>query len=453
MISNSRNINNMINNHYKGSLDTMTSINTTPTHVYYDVIVTNRSTTSQPPVRLVYDEKKNTPFLTCPQDYYFSIVRFSLDTPSLPVFIPIMDLTNSGNLNPTPSIPQPTIYSITLTYTDATTNTTYAGEQVYVNWIPQDQDATPPKNTSTNPELGIAGIQDTNTTYYYCYSFQWFIELCNKAFGEAFDSLNTVVINAGLALPTQNPPFMTWSISQGLAIINADVGTSAGGFLATNLNNIPITIGTTDFTTYSSISIFMNNALYNIFNSFPMIQYSYGDVVLINGTQVNGGNIQIPITTYAGQNTIQQPINAFNAGSGGTTYTCAQVSQEFSTIAIMSPVDSIVFTTATIPVKPGNVALPYIYDGNTVLSLSNNANIISIMTDFQSSSGEYRSFLQYTPTVYRLIDLMGNQTLSNVDLSVYWKGRDGLLRPLYLATGGTASIKMMFRLRSFSSDK
>ena len=74
MISNSRNINNMINNHYKGSHDTMTSINTTPTHVYYDVIVTNRSTTSQPPVRLVYDEKKNTPFLTCPQDYYFSIV-------------------------------------------------------------------------------------------------------------------------------------------------------------------------------------------------------------------------------------------------------------------------------------------------------------------------------------------------------------------------------------------
>jgi len=430
------------------SLQFLSNIDTNPDHVYYDVIITNKSSTSQPPQRLVYDEKKNQPFLTNPNEYYFSIVRFSLDTPTLPVFIPNIDLTNDGNIYPIKSIPQPTIYSITLTYTDITTNITYSGDQTYINWIPQDQSAVPPKNIQKTDN--ISGFQDTNTTYYYCYSFQWFIDLINVGFKEAYDSLKTVVENNGLTLPTTNIPFMSWDIGAGLAIINADVGTANGGYLTINANNsLPLTIGNTDYSKYNSIGIFFNNALYNIFNSFPMIQYEYGEVVNYNNCQVAGGNIQIPVCSYLGQNCIQQPINAFNATSTGTYYTCAQVSQEFSTIAIMSPVDSIVFTSGTIPVRVSNVALPYIYDGNTTIAISNNSNICSTLTDFQSTSGEYRSFLQYTPSVYRLIDLIGNQTLNNLDLYCYWKGRDGLLRPLYLATGGTCSIKMMFRNKDY----
>jgi hypothetical protein len=433
------NFNNMVNNHYKGSLDTMTSINTTPNHVYYDIIISNRSTKSVEPQRLVYDEKKNTPYLTCPQDYLFSIIRFSLDTPTLPVFIPTMDLTNVGNINPISGVPQPTIYSITLTYYDIDTDTTYVSEQTYVNWIPQDQFSPPPTNTAQTSN--VAGLQDiTNTTYYYCYSFQWLISLINTAFSDAFISLQNVVKVDGITLPVSNAPFLNWDIGEGLAVLNADVGTqNTGGFITP-----PLTIGGTDFSQYSNLSIFFNNALYNIFNSFPMIQYGYGDVININGTDVPGGNIQIPITTYAGQNTNQQPINCFNID---TTYTCAQVSQEYSTIPIMSPVDSIVFTSGTIPVRVSNMALPYVYDGNLILTPSNNANIISMITDFQSVSHEYRSYIQYSPNVYRYLDMLGNQTLSNLDIYCYWKGRDGLLRPLYLASGGTCSIKLMFQLK------
>ena len=129
----------------------------------------------------------------------------------LPVFIPTMDLSNLGNINPIPDVPQPTIYSITLTYYDITSAKTYVSEQTYVNWVPQEKNSIPPSNTAQT--ANVAGFQDTNTTYYYCYNFQWFITLVNTAFTDAFISLQNVVKVDDITLPVSNAPFFTWNIS------------------------------------------------------------------------------------------------------------------------------------------------------------------------------------------------------------------------------------------------
>ena len=57
-------------------------------HIYYDITVNNNDTSGVVPVPLVFNETRNSPFIHNAEEYYCSIVRFSLETQSLPVFIP-----------------------------------------------------------------------------------------------------------------------------------------------------------------------------------------------------------------------------------------------------------------------------------------------------------------------------------------------------------------------------
>ena len=64
-----------------------------PFHIYYDMnIINNDSSFPAQPVRFNYKETRSNYFLKSPQDYFMSIVRFNLQTPSLPVFIPQINL-------------------------------------------------------------------------------------------------------------------------------------------------------------------------------------------------------------------------------------------------------------------------------------------------------------------------------------------------------------------------
>ncbi len=414
-----------------------------PNQIYYEVLVSNKNTSSTAPLPLTYLETRNSPYLNNPSEYNLTIVRFTLDTPSLPVFIPTMDLTNSGNINPNSSAPQPTIYSITLTYTDPTSGTLYSGGQTYINWIPEIQQASiTPNNTTT--------VQDNSTPYYYCYSYQWWIMLCNEAFQNAYNSLQDVVATAGLQLPSNYAPFFVWDSVNGIATMNADVGSLAGGYLTLSslygytvptatLSNVGL-----NSATYGQISICFNSAMYQLFNSFPSIAYGYGSSINFNGTEVLGGNVQIPVFTYAGQNSVSEPLNPFHTAPETPVY-FAQIAQEYSTVPMWNPIMGIVFTSSTIPVQPMNVGTPFVYNGDTLIQTGNNSNISAIVTDFQSSNNDYRGFINYTPTgQYRLIDLFGNKPLTQLNFTVFWKSRTGQLFPFYLVSGASAQVVFGF---------
>ena len=75
------------------------------THIYLDLDVVNNSSTEKQP--LVFNETRNMPFLTNSQDYFCSVVRFTLQTSnSSPVFIPDI-LTGQSDYNKT-------VYAITM---------------------------------------------------------------------------------------------------------------------------------------------------------------------------------------------------------------------------------------------------------------------------------------------------------------------------------------------------
>ena len=137
--------------------------------IYFDIVITNLQTVTAPPPTLYFNENRSVPFLHNPEDYYMSIIRFTLDTPTLPIFIPEIQ-PNQGNINLT-------VYSITLSWLDTGTGNTYV-QQEYVNYIPQDKSATIPLAPNQLPN----GLQNNATGYYSIYTFQYWIYLINLTF-------------------------------------------------------------------------------------------------------------------------------------------------------------------------------------------------------------------------------------------------------------------------------
>ena len=80
--------------------------NYTPSRIFYDITVTNINSNLSSNPELAFTETRLNPLVSDPSKYYMSIVRFSLDTASLPVFLPTIQPAQSDiNL---------TIYSVSI---------------------------------------------------------------------------------------------------------------------------------------------------------------------------------------------------------------------------------------------------------------------------------------------------------------------------------------------------
>jgi hypothetical protein len=370
----------------------------TPEKLYYDITITNLQSSTTPPPILTYSENRNTPFIFTPEDYYMSIIRFTLDTPSLPVFIPyIIPYQSNRDL---------TIYNITLSWTNPLAPfQTFSFVQPVI-YSPQNLEAEVP----SPPSSSANGLQNNFTGYYDVFNYQYWIYLINQAFTSCFNQLNALVVGAGLALPTANAPVLNFDTQNDIAILIAD----QAGY---------------DTTSADYIKIFFNPALFQLFSSFP---------VIIDNFSTNINNVQIQTTTFGGSNLVQYPPVS-------PTYTAIQVFQEYSTVALWTPITSIVFCSNTLPVVPNQLSSPLLYVDGKILQSGNNSNIAQIITDFVSDTGIYKPNIVFTPTAqFRYIELLGNRPLSNIDISVFWKSRTGELIPFRLTSGSSATIKILF---------
>jgi hypothetical protein len=382
--------------------------------IYYDVTVTNlQSTTTIPPI-FYYNEARTIPFINNPQDYYLSILRFTIDTGTLPVFIPTIQ-PNQGDLDLT-------IYSVTLSY---------GGDdyQTFVSWVPQNVNATVPPNPSqTNNQQ-----QDNSTGYYECYSYSYFCSLIYKAFVQSFALLlvDYPQFTPGTALTGTFPPVLNWDTTSGQGVLYADYN---------GYNFDPLIPGN------DPIKIYMNAPLFQLFGSFPSINYGYLGVL-------NGKNFQITTTNIGGTN-ITPITNPAGSPSPTSPYWDAiTMYQEFSTVSNWTPVVAIVFVSNTLPVTPNQVSTPLVYNDLAQVSFGgNNSATANIITDLVSNNGLYKSSLVYEPSAqYRMITLNGNRPLYNLDLQVFWRDRLGGLNPVRIPSGGSVTIKLSFLKRGGSA--
>jgi len=382
-------------------------------HIYYNVSIVNNDTTgTKPAPPIIFNEIRNSPYLNNPNDYFMSVVRFSLQSSTLPVFIPQAE-TGQNDINKL-------IYKITLEYDisgvayNGTANLIYAPQNI----------------NETFPAPPINFI-DLRNEYYYVYSYDWFIQIVNEGFVNAYNDLNAKVVAAGGTLPSKNPPFMSWNASQFLATINCEYDpTGAVNMYDTNKPN--------------PIQIFFNSPMYNLFSSFTGNNQGYN-----SANTLIGKNFQIMVSNQV-FNTLPATTTP---GQPGFSYPVLQLTQEYPTTPLWNPIQSIVFTTAFLPVVPELTAVPKVYGTDSkFFNVGNNANITNTLTDFEVglvTGADYKPLIQYTPSgEYRLVDLFGNNPISALEIRIFWRDAFGNLIPFTLGPGSNGSIKIMFRKKA-----
>ena len=389
---------------------------TTPFHVYLDLDVRNddvETATSPPPLN--FDETRLQPFLMGDaSDYFCTIARFTLDTSnSIPVFIPEIDTTQNN--------PYRTIYKITFVKITDSTGANLPVPTV----IPANVIYDPTDLTTKTPTFPFR--YDPSDTFYHVHSYQRFIDMINSTLVYLF---NQIVQVGG---DRYNPPYMEWDNTTYTASINAD----SYYFDTTPSNQF---LGSAGFGAPSAkYEIYFNTRLYQLFNTLP--------ATFKNAT----GDLNYRLDIYAKpNNTVKLPVNDSN---GNPMYNI-QMSQEISTISNMSPLDSIVFTSTSLPIHPALSSTPKVVSSTGRTTSGNGLpNITNVLTDFQialSAANHYKPVITYAPQgEYRLIDMYGNKDLSRIDLQVYWKDKKGVLHPMLLYPGCAASVKFLFRHRRF----
>lgn len=377
-----------------------------PDYLYLDVNAYNYQSIDQPAPRLQFSQTRNNPVLKNAEDYNLSITRFQLDTFNLPTLIAEIQ-PNQGDRNLT-------IDSVTLEYEDGAGNI-YTYRQ-YINWSPQNTNESlpPPPNATSN------GLQ-YNTPYYYCYNFQYYIDLINKALVAANTGLIATLAAAGIVLaPAPKAPFLVWDSSETKATVYSDATYYDEENVAPN-----------------RIKLYFNQALYAHFNSLLAYHKGYSITEGRNYQLIFEKNYGKNIETISGSNYLVLP-------------------QEYPTIDTWTPINSIVFTSSSLPIVSTLLADPAIYTNNSLVqgANGNNSNIARIITDLQTNEMVYKPNLLYAPSAeYRRIALVGNQEIRDISIEIYWKDKFGRLNEFYLESGAAASLKILFEKKSVRNPK
>ena len=356
--------------------------------------------------------------------------------------------------------------------------------------------------------------QDLGTDYYWVYTYQNWIDQINLAILNPDDlvlqAAGTVRFSSSCAMcDTYYAYYDAW-VAAGLAggsfpyaTLKDFLNGIGGGVQAPQIVYDPpsqkfsiyfdsngfgqrlttFTAGTTQYSLTSSpyFQLFMNTNLYNLFGSLPfnywntssLVDGPFGSGIAAPAGYVyeilvpdkfytnvadyrlspQGATPALGFVPYGASNVSGEPLSALDQQK--VYWVVSQETQ--STDTLWSPISSIVFASALMPVNPeGNSAPVIIGQANIGNSQSTSKSAFTrIITDLAlpmtSGAASWKSFIYYVPSAeYRMSDfLASHQPLSAVDVQVFWKNRlNNQLYPIAMTNLASVSFKMMFRKRS-----
>ena len=319
--------------------------------------------------------------------YKMAISKFELSTLDLPLCIPRI-LIDGVNTDV-----NKLCYSFTLRY--GTTD-----KQVFCTFTPQNVNAKVP--TSYNPLTK----QDLSTDYYYLNSFNYMIDILNDALNTAYTELNTAIGDIG-----SFPPFLSYS--DGYLILNADVNKYADG-----IDN--------------QIKIFCNASAYVLLSGF----LTEDSTDLTNGKNyrfkmINNGNVL--------------SLDDYNA---------ITMIQEFKSAQNWVPVKSIAITTSNVPVFGEIVSYPNVFQPKQDFNDNSNQSvdvITNFSVDLDSNPTGYMPSVTYSTTnAFRFVDLKQVSSISDINISVYWRDEYGKLTQVYAYPKTSSYIDVVFVSRDLA---
>jgi hypothetical protein len=157
-----------------------------------------------------------------------------------------------------------------------------------------------------------------------------------------------------------------------------------------------------------------------------------------------------------GQNYLFKTAIISKSTVGETAY-IVMTQDYLSNSTLWSPIESIVFTSALLPIQNESQAPPNALGtkntGNSAAtSQSAFAPIITdVALDLSSDPSGYRKMIYYAPSAeYRMSDFQNSKSdIRSIDIQVFWRNRlDNNLYPLSMFNLSSVSIKLMFRKKA-----
>jgi hypothetical protein len=415
-----------------------------PDIVYYNADIINN--TSLEPVgtedknEIKFIETRSVPLINNLSNFEFSIIRFTMNGPSLnlPIHIPTIEI-GQPDINKT-------TYKIGISlqkdFLDST-GTPHTFNQFISRNIEYASETTAfIINNLQLPQPPISQ-QDTRGIYYWIYTYGHFCKLFNDTITDIQDDFSTAyaAFQATFPAPSTNPnliadfPKLVYNQSTNLFSIYYDVR-SAGG-APTNSSYFAATA--------EILELSLNNNLYNLFSNFEsefVGTQTSSESNILKIVNKNFTNWVAPPAGFPLGPTLQPAVNGY----------WVMTQNYISTSTLWSPIASIVFTSTLIPIFSEQVGEPTVFGDSNNNSISSTSSAFQpIITDIAlplKTTDDYRQFIEYAPSAeYRMSAFTkSKQSLSNIDIQVYFKNRlDNSLYPIKMTNYSTVSIKMMFR--------
>jgi len=426
-----------------------------PVNMYYDLDIVNTdfSENGQVPQRLTFTEVRASAILQNPQDYFFSIVRFQLDTAgAMPLFIPQIDLKQAvGDAD----FPNKTVYEITINYWDKTSGSV---GKITKPVIYKPHFTTQVSNAvQSPPTTSPLSLETITQNYYWIGSYAWWISMLNDTIAEIWAEFNTLPapipteLGALTVYQITNPPYLEWNEITNTATLVSPYSL----FNQTQAWNpyellVPPQPSPTGEFSPAIFNIFFNTPLHTLFSSF---EYVFNNFVNPDKT-----NYMLRIYNKNGTNWVKKPVDVPPAPS--QDWDALRTVQLYGTGATMCPISTLIFETSLMPIVPQMIGLPKIFSnaqaiGTQAVVGGQNNNISNEITDIVESlnrGDEYFPNVLYLPQAeYRLIDLQGNGAISSIQISVKWKDIYGIYHDFFLQNGCGASMKILFRQKAFNN--
>lgn len=370
-----------------------------------------------------FEETRTQPFLINPQEYYMSIVRFSIDASSVPLFVcPVIENpTDPTDINYTP-------YVVTL----MTNNETFSANLRYI-----------PNDNVPLPKAPIGNKQDLSGDYYFVYYYSIFIRMINIAIEEAMIKLRAEYPEVGAVKS---------------AYCQYDSTTSRISLVVPNIYyndeyvyTVDYDYGGTNMPLYNpqppgKIYILINNLLYAHLDGIEafLLKNYLGGIQFLMCVTDNKNNYYYPPQNQPNIIADQTQTSFTN---GDFTYTTEPewfiFPQQYTHMNAWNSIASIVFLTQ-MPIKPEYIPSLGIINNSSALGSSS----MPILTDFVPDitvAGEQRTRFNYIPTgQYRLTEINSTIPLNKIQFKIYWMDRYQNLYPMRISQGQINSVKIMF---------
>jgi len=362
-------------------------------------------------VNAEYDNTRCDPFITKPGEYYASVIRFTAPLDYVPLFIvPIVPAAQQvGPFNPNLST-----YVIGIAYNGIMYPPTVPPLANNVIWETETY-SLPPQYA--NP---AATGYDPANPYWWAYEVSSIVSCINKAILVAFAAF--AAANPAAPQATKPPPQLVFNATEELLYWYWD-----------------ITWGTTDRTPnpVNIPRISINQPLNNIINGFDSL------LVQRIGITLDDFERMLFVPTYA--NTVPFPPAGLPAGTE-----LHFNSQDLSTLSAATSIRKIIVTSNSLATV--DEAVPVNGTTGSGTNINNNPASESIVADFIpqfQSLKDIRSIAYYIPSAqYRLMDLLGYQSISRLDFQIQWVDTSSNKYPVILGVGQQASLKLAFIKKS-----